>query len=276
MTLNHIVIIVLDSCRYDSFVGSKSRFLLSLPSAPELRYSYASWTAPSHYNLLMGLMPHLNPTNTYASELYTKEFKLWSERIGLPLLDIKNFLPTLWLPLLLQSLGYQTHARVSMPVLNPSTPINRGFDDYKLMTEHNSLDVILSEVSFGQTPQFWLINTGETHYPYMLKDPSLPIVSGVHGAVKRLDRNVELGNVASDFPADKMRFLHNAQRRAVKYSDRLIFDFVKKAPPNTHVVVTADHGELFGEEGFFGHGPICHPKVNQVPFVEFQCHQLTL
>ena len=33
-------------------------------------------------------------------------------------------------------------------------------------------------------------------------------------------------------------------------------------------VVTADHGELFGEEGFFGHGPVQHPKVTEVPFVE--------
>ena len=32
--------------------------------------------------------------------------------------------------------------------------------------------------------------------------------------------------------------------------------------------MTADHGELFGEEGFFGHGPIQHPKVTEVPFVE--------
>jgi hypothetical protein len=274
--LNHIVIIVLDSCRYDSFVESKSRFLLSLPTAPELRYSYASWTAPSHYNLMMGLMPHLNPINTYASELYTKEFKLWSDRIGLPLLDIKNFLPSLWLPLLLQSLGYETHGRVSMPVLNPNTPINRGFDDYKLVADHNSLEAILNEVTFGENPQFWLINTGETHYPYMLKDPNLPIVSGVHGAVKRLGSNCELGDVASDFPEDKMRFLHNAQRRAVKYVDRLISDFVKKMPQNTHIIVTADHGELFGENGFFGHGPICHPIVNQVPYLEFQRNQIIL
>jgi hypothetical protein len=32
--------------------------------------------------------------------------------------------------------------------------------------------------------------------------------------------------------------------------------------------VTADHGELFGEDGYFGHGPIQHPKVLEVPFVE--------
>jgi glucan phosphoethanolaminetransferase (alkaline phosphatase superfamily) len=32
--------------------------------------------------------------------------------------------------------------------------------------------------------------------------------------------------------------------------------------------VTSDHGELFGEDGYFGHGPINHEKVLEVPFVE--------
>ena len=32
-----------------------------------------------------------------------------------------------------------------------------------------------------------------------------------------------------------------------------LFDLV---PENTYITITADHGELFGEEGFFGHGPI--------------------
>jgi len=32
--------------------------------------------------------------------------------------------------------------------------------------------------------------------------------------------------------------------------------------------VTADHGELFGEAGYFGHGPIMHEKCFEVPFVE--------
>jgi hypothetical protein len=37
---------------------------------------------------------------------------------------------------------------------------------------------------------------------------------------------------------------------------------------NAAIIVTADHGELFGEDGYFGHGPIQHEKVWEVPFVE--------
>ena len=36
----------------------------------------------------------------------------------------------------------------------------------------------------------------------------------------------------------------------------------------TVVIVTSDHGELFGEDGYFGHRPIAHEKVLEVPFLE--------
>ena len=46
-----------------------------------------------------------------------------------------------------------------------------------------------------------------------------------------------------------------------------LFDLL---PANTYITVTADHGELFGEGGYFGHGPIQHDKVFEVPLVEGQ------
>ena len=47
-----------------------------------------------------------------------------------------------------------------------------------------------------------------------------------------------------------------------------LFDLV---PKNTYITITADHGELFGEDGYFGHGPIQHKKVFEVPFIEGSC-----
>jgi hypothetical protein len=48
----------------------------------EKRYSYASWTAPSHYNLLTGLLPHTTPPNVYASEYYKEDFYNYNTRLG--------------------------------------------------------------------------------------------------------------------------------------------------------------------------------------------------
>jgi hypothetical protein len=42
----------------------------------------------------------------------------------------------------------------------------------------------------------------------------------------------------------------------------------QKAPAHTRIVVTADHGELFGAAGFFRHGPITPEQDFEVSFVE--------
>jgi len=82
------------------------------------------------------------------------------------------------------------------------------------------------------------------------------IVEELHAAPVR-----ELGN-------EKLRELQQRQIRAVTYLDGVFERLFDMVPENTWVVVTADHGELFGEEGYFGHGPIAHNKAFEVPFVE--------
>ena len=65
-----------------------------------------------------------------------------------------------------------------------------------------------------------------------------------------------------------MKELQRRQVGAVKYLDRVIEELFDMVPKNTYITITSDHGELFGEDGYFGHGPIQHEKVLEVPFVE--------
>ena len=67
-----------------------------------------------------------------------------------------------------------------------------------------------------------------------------------------------------------MKEMRDRQIAAVRYLDGVIEELVDIVPGNTFITVTGDHGELFGEDGYFGHGPIMHPKVLEVPFVEAQ------
>jgi hypothetical protein len=60
MSGNNYILVVFDSCRYDSFMRARPRIMKKLGKV-ERRWSYASWTSPSHYNLLIGLMPHVSP-----------------------------------------------------------------------------------------------------------------------------------------------------------------------------------------------------------------------
>jgi hypothetical protein len=269
-----LVIVILDSLRYDSWLEAGPVNLARLGQV-ERRFSYASWTAPSHYNLLMGLLPHTSPPEVYASEYYKHDFLRYAERLNVPGMEFKSLLPSIFLPTYLRNvLGYETHAMVSMPVLNPYTVINRDFDSFELMPSHNDMAAMVEKLKFSEErPSFYLLNVGETHYPYALphEDPSKwPRISGVHGVFKRLDDDRE--HADHDAPAFfddvSLRELHGRQIDAVTYLDGVFARLFDLLPSGTWVIVTSDHGELFGEQRYFGHGPISHEKVFEVPFVE--------
>jgi sulfatase-like protein len=268
--MNNYILIILDSCRYDSFIAAAPTFAPRLGQV-ECRWSYASWTGPSHYNLMSGLLPHTSPSHIYASEYYKEEFLQFNTRFGVEGISFKNMVPEMYLPTFLKNhLGYETNALVSMPVLNPKTTINRDFDRFELMPKHNDMRAMLPKLTFSsEKPSFYLLNIGETHYPYALPDENpkeWPRISGVHGVFKKLDDNNEESQPF--FNQEKLDILKQRQIDAVRYLDDVINELLDLVPENTFVTVTADHGELFGEAGYFGHGPIQHDKVFEVPFVE--------
>lgn len=274
---HNLVVVVLDSLRWDVTAEADMRNL-NLLAPLERRWSYASWTAPSHYNLLMGLLPHSSPTNVYASEYYKQDFARYTERLGVEGIEFRNLLPSLYLPTYLRAtLGYTTSAMVSMPVLNPATPVNRDFDHYALMPKHNDFAAMVDQIGFdADRPSFHLLNVGETHYPYALpdEDPSeWPRISGVHGVFKHLDEQIVGGRLVREeeqsfFDQGQLDALRGRQKRAARYVDDVLGRLMDVVPPGTWLVVTADHGELFGEGGYFGHGPVAHDKVFEVPFAE--------
>jgi arylsulfatase A-like enzyme len=151
--------------------------------------------------------------------------------------------------------------------------INRDFDSYELMPKHNDMAAMLPQMQFDDdAPSFWLLNVGETHYPYALPDEDpkqWPHISGVHGVFKHLDETKkESGDMVEFFDTTKLKDLHSRQIETVRYLDGVFAQLFDLLPSDTWVTVTSDHGELFGEGRFFGHGPVMHEKVLEVPFVE--------
>lgn len=275
---NNLILIIFDSCRFDSFNTARTPNIERLGSV-EKRYTYASWTVPSHAVYLMGVSPHLSPRGVFASEVYKKDFANWSERLNIPDISFKGFVPQLSLPAFLRSHGYRTNALVSLPVLNKTTFLNFNFDRHQLMDKHNDFDAIIDQLEFHKdTPSFYLLNIGETHYPYTIPGETaddLPIIHGVHGVFKHMDDVLTDAEDRQEekpseefFHMDRMLALREKQRKNVEYLDSLFEKLYQKVPGNTHIIVSSDHGELFGEDGYFGHGPIMHEKVFEVFFLE--------
>jgi arylsulfatase A-like enzyme len=128
-----------------------------------------------------------------------------------------------------------------------------------------------------ERPSFYLLNVGETHYPYAKPDEDSsmwPRISGVNGVFKKL--NDEVGDPDNPnfketfqfFDQEKMDQLRARQIDTVRYLDDVFAELYDMVPENTYIIVTADHGELFGELGYFGHGPIMHEKCFEVPYLE--------
>jgi arylsulfatase A-like enzyme len=146
------------------------------------------------------------------------------------------------------------------------------------MDSHNDMNAMLDDMTFPEDrPSFYLLNVGETHYPYATPDEDpkeWPRISGVHGVFKHLDDHVVGGKLKEDedapqfFDQEKLDILRDRQINTVRYLDGVFDRLFNMVPRNTWIIVTADHGELFGEEDFFGHGPIQHDKVYEVPFLE--------
>jgi arylsulfatase A-like enzyme len=144
------------------------------------------------------------------------------------------------------------------------------------MERHNDMRAMIQEMDFeNHQPFFYLLNVGETHYPYALpSEPAAewPKISGVHGVFRHLDEHIVGGKLkrskAKVFDNAKLAELKNRQVGAVRYLDSVVEELFDRLPKNTYVTITADHGELFGEDGYFGHGPIQHEKVLEVPFIE--------
>jgi len=275
---NHVVFIVFDSCRWDAYQAARTPNLDRIAAA-ERRYSYASWTSPSHYTFLMGMVPHLSPKGVFASNVYREEFAAWSRRLNIPDVEFGKFVPELSLPAFLKAAGYWCEGWVSLPVLNPRTSLSAHFDRYELAPSHNDLQAIFDRLEFrSDRPTFFFINTGETHYPYLLPGETagdLPHLHGVHGVFKSLDEFLKNpGQFIHDrgedefFTAAQFRAFYDKQVACVEHLDAVVGRFLARCPANTYFMVMSDHGELFGEDGYFGHGPIFHEKVFEVFYLE--------
>lgn len=230
-----VVIITLDSCRYDVF---KEAYDEQLPAKKVRKaYSPCNWTLPSHESIARGFIPF----GDFADPLETINYNF-----GLPLPEQHQYsFGTTAIPYLSQSKTLQNN-------------LHTYFDNYYCAEKANSCEEVLSkaeEFINNNEKFFGLINLGETHSPY--KDFENKTTSELIKNIKSGDRTYSE--------------VYEWQVASTEYLLEEISTFTEKLPKETLIIVTSDHGELFGENESFGHNPheeaTFHKKLYEVPLI---------
>ena len=160
---------------------------------------------------------------------------------------------TIWMPFLLQQENFYTLMLSSISLVNTRSILKMNFDNAfynKSATLSRKLEIMQTLTGCGDAePEkrskfFTYIHTHETKWPF----DGLPSKEAHTGKNERQNQITQIRDYI--FPG-------------LDYMMSIL-------DPGTWVVLTADHAECFGDDGFFGHGHQIHPKTYEVPFVRFQ------
>ncbi len=265
--IRSVLFFVSDSLRWDSFQRACTSCLARCAPRQERRVSYASWTQPSHACLLSGLLPHPNLPGSRAADVYAEDFAFWAQALtGKSELGAEIY-PHLCLPQFAQDHGWHTTASVAMPVLNESTAFSRAFHQYSLSPRGGNIGTQISEVvaSLSGDRNFLFMNVGETHYPFLLPRETMPRLSGIRGAAAALASSIAQQDEPSVFTSELLAEMHASQVAGLEMVDKYLHSLIDCLAKPLLFVFASDHGELFGEDGYVGHGPFFHRVLFDVP-----------
>ena len=132
---------------------------------------------------------------------------------------------------------------------------------------------------FGQRSRFFLfVHTYEVHIPYTPRDPEARAIARKlsPGTERFFTPEVQLRTTLQHSrgakPLSEQELLHLAALHAaeIHYLDRVVAGFLSRLEAlglarDTLIVLTADHGDQFGEQGKVTHGESLHNRVHHVP-----------
>jgi arylsulfatase A-like enzyme len=228
----------------------------------ERAYSTSSWTLPAHASLLTGMLP-----TSHGANKDPEGDLVLGDAITMP--ESWNFyrarglrpdVPTL--ATLLGDAGWETGALVGGPWLKRVFGLGRGFAFY----DDEGIDTVEGRRAdeITRRAQAWL---RERRGPWLLFlnyfDP--------HGPYRPPPRHARVMLAGEPPPRGMARqwALYDAEIRFVDEQLGLLFAEIRRlgAWDATWIVVTADHGELQGEHGRFGHGLTLSEEEVRVPLV---------
>lgn len=257
-SVTRLVLITLDSCRWDSAQSATTPFLDSLGPL-RLATAHGTFTLPAHVALFHGYFPAvIGATDTVLSRL--PQYKRWGKtgQSARGTVEGQNLVDGL------KQDGWTTVGAAGMRWFK-SANLQQGFGKFFYwgpeylpsdgdLPSWSSEDYALAHVeelvdAVGAAERWLLfINAAETHAPYACTAAQLE----EQRRLKRF-RNAKEKLPNDDGTARLMSQLRQAQIEAVSNVDDRLRTLFEALPRPFHYVITADHGESFGEEGIWGH-----------------------
>lgn len=264
MGADNVLFISLDSCRYDTFAAADDAGgLPNLSALAPLHRAQAPshFTYASHAAFWMGFTPGVEGTsdpllNPKAGKLFRMTYA------GHPGVDAEGFrLDGANVIDGFRRQGYHTIGSGAVEWFNPTTEtgavLGEPFEHFhfagntwSLPDQLAWLDEQMAEAPAGQ-PLFVFLNVGETHVPYWHQGAHWPC---------RPSPCVPFGGVQCDAAESARR-----QRACLEWVDGRLASLLKRFANDT-VLVCADHGDCWGEDGLWEHG-ISHPATLTVPLL---------
>ena len=257
----NFVLLTYDSCRYDALVEADTPVLDSWTPIRRAQ-SPANFTYASHHAFFAGILPHVTDPIPYYNRFVKQlvgivdvgETNVVKQAlVGLP--SDENLVEGF------RDAGYRTVGTGAMNWFRQA-PLQRGFDRFLFSgtDAERQIEFVIQSLP-PRGPFFGFVNFGETHAPFSYRGKPDHCPVDVRARVI-VWPPAEQGPVGRDNAA----FSH--QVRAAEFLDRQLGRLLSGLPENTVVILCADHGECFGEDGYWGHG-FNHPMVLEVPLAIF-------
>jgi membrane-anchored protein YejM (alkaline phosphatase superfamily) len=252
-----ILFITLDSCRFDTFEAANAP---NLKAVGKLHRTMApgNFTYSSHAAMFVGFTPGIaERAEPFVNPKLTKIFKIAGA--GFPgkggefmVLKGRSIIAGL------KRKGYQCYGTGAVGWFDPGTEtgehLTRDFDAFYYSGNTHSLskqlEWLAERLITSDGPVFTFLNVGETHVPYYFA-----------GAPWSPDTNPCIPFAADNDAVECRR----RQLACLEFTDAQLAPLLE-AFGRSSVIVCADHGDCWGEDGLWEHG-IHHEKVLEVPML---------
>ncbi|MGE0918654.1 methyltransferase domain-containing protein [Trichlorobacter lovleyi] len=259
----NILLLTYDSCRYDTLKVANTPVLDSFVDIVSAQ-APANFTYPSHCAFFCGILPNSSLNQPYINRFNRQLFGISDvgetnvvKKSYLKIQSNSNFVDGL------RGAGYQTIGCGAMNWFRQET-LTYCFEDYLYTgTDADSqIDFLLANLDPSRK-FFGFINFGETHAPFFYKGKKDTCPVDVRARI------IKWPPCESPGPVGQANEAFRHQVEAAEFLDSRLARLFSSVPSNTIVVLCADHGECFGEDGYWGHG-FNHPKVLEVPLAIFR------